>query len=183
LDWFWRGWFYTVDHVDLALAEVDEYKRVSQPIGEEVEEEAPMEEESSKKKKKKKKKKEEPVVEEPAKEQKKTKEFYALMFPEQYQRAPDDQLYYQLKLKNEGGLVMPVILEFQYEDGSSKEYRIPAEIWKYNDEEITKVFPSMKKVTKIILDPNKETADTDTSNNVWPPETEESRFQQFKEGQ
>ena len=185
LDWFWRGWFYTVDPVDIALVEVDEYKRVSQPIGEEeeVEEEPMVEETSKKKKKKKKKKKEEPAVEAPMKEEKKTKEFYALMFPEQYERAPEDQLYYQVKLKNKGGLVMPVILEFQYEDGSTKEYRIPAEIWKYNDEEITKVFPSMKKVTKVVLDPKKETADIDTSNNVWPPEAEESRFQQFKEGQ
>ncbi|MEM8901912.1 MAG: M1 family metallopeptidase, partial [Bacteroidota bacterium] len=125
LDWFWRGWFYTVDHVDIALEEVDEYKRASQPVGEGVEDEEPMEEETSKKKKKKRKKKDAPVVEAPVKEEKKTKEFYALMFPEQYPNAPEGQLYYQIKLKNKGGLVMPVILEFQYEDGSTKEFRIP----------------------------------------------------------
>ncbi|MEM9936576.1 MAG: M1 family metallopeptidase, partial [Bacteroidota bacterium] len=163
LDWFWRGWFYTVDHVDIALEEVEEYQRVAQPVSEKEEE--PIMEETDKKKKKRKKKGD-PVVPTPVKEEKKTKEFYALMFPEQYQRAPEDLLFYQVKLKNKGGLVMPVILEFQFEDGTSKVERIPAEIWKYNDEEITKVFPSMKKVTKIILDPDRETADTDTSNNV-----------------
>jgi hypothetical protein len=79
----------------------------------------------------------------------------------------DDDYYYQLDLSNVGGLVMPVILEFHFVDGSKKEVRIPAEIWKLQDQ-VSKVFVFDKKVKQIILDPHKEIADVEKSNNYWP---------------
>jgi len=70
-----------------------------------------------------------------------------------------------------GGLVMPVIFGVEYEDGTNEEIRIPAEIWKMQNEKleetVSKVIITEKPVKKITLDPNLETADTDTSNNVW----------------
>ena len=70
-----------------------------------------------------------------------------------------------------GGLVMPVIFKLEYADGTSEVIRIPAEIWKMQNERLTetvnKVIITNKAVNKIILDPNLETADTDVSNNVW----------------
>ncbi len=70
-----------------------------------------------------------------------------------------------------GGLVMPVIFKLEYLDGTSDEIRIPAEIWKMQNERLTetdsKVLIINRAVNKIILDPNLETADTDVSNNVW----------------
>jgi len=77
----------------------------------------------------------------------------------------------QVDLKMIGGLVMPVILQLTFEDGTSETVRIPAEIWKMQNEllqeTVSKVFVTDKLVTKIILDPNLETADTDTANNTW----------------
>ena len=70
-----------------------------------------------------------------------------------------------------GGLVMPVIFKVEYEDGTEEEIRLPAEIWKMQNEQleetVSKVLITDKPVAKIILDPNLETADTDTSNNTW----------------
>lgn len=70
-----------------------------------------------------------------------------------------------------GGLVMPVIFKLEYTDGTEDEIRLPAEIWKMQNERleetVSKVLITNKQVTKIVLDPNLETADTDTSNNTW----------------
>ena len=75
---------------------------------------------------------------------------------------------------------MPIILEFNYRDGSSEIIRIPAEIWKRNSETISKVFILDKEINDIILDPFLETADVDKNNNYWPPRNEPTRFQLFK---
>ena len=88
--------------------------------------------------------------------------------------------YYSIKFKNEGGLIMPIIMEFQFADGTSEVVRIPAEIWRKNHEEVNKVFYFEKEVTDIVLDPFLETADTERNNNYWPPRQEPSRFELFK---
>jgi hypothetical protein len=85
----------------------------------------------------------------------------------------DKEVYLcQVDLKMIGGLVMPVILKLEYQDGSSEEVRIPAEIWKMQNEllenSVSKVLVTNKSVKKVVLDPNLETADTDVSNNAWP---------------
>jgi len=91
----------------------------------------------------------------------------------------DDLNYYQIKLSNKGGLVMPVILEFEYADGTSEVVRIPAEIWKLGEStNVSKVFAKEKEVVSITLDPFLETADTDTSNNAFPPKKEDSKLKQ-----
>ena len=83
--------------------------------------------------------------------------------------------------KKEGGLVMPVILEWTFEDGTTEIERIPVEIWRKNENQFTKVFVKEKEVTSIRLDPFKETADIDESNNNWPVRELPSRFQVFKQ--
>ena len=75
---------------------------------------------------------------------------------------------------------MPIILEFTFEDDSSSEVRIPVEIWRRNNEEVTKTFYFEKIVKRIALDPHLETADVNTSNNYWPTKQEVSRFQLYK---
>ena len=95
-----------------------------------------------------------------------------------------DKHYYEIKFTNVGGLVMPLILEFEYEDGTKEIQRIPAEIWRFGKSQmVTKVFAKDKPVKQIILDPNYETADTDPYNNSFPrlEEQEKTRFQKFKD--
>ena len=88
--------------------------------------------------------------------------------------------YYELAFRNIGGLVMPILLRFEFIDGTSEEHHIPAEIWRLNQDRVSKVFVTEKEVSQIILDPYLETADTDTSNNYYPPRQEISRFELFK---
>jgi hypothetical protein len=86
---------------------------------------------------------------------------------------------YELKFKNIGGLVTPLIIEWTYTDGSKEIDRIPAEIWRNNEVEISKVFIKHKEVANIVVDPNFELADVEVSNNTFPKKTQ-SKFDQFK---
>lgn len=75
---------------------------------------------------------------------------------------------------------MPLIIQFNYTDGSSEVQRIPAYIWRKNESEVTKVFPTKKEVESIVLDPYRETADIDEENNYFPRRDIPSRFELFK---
>ena len=185
LDWFWKGWFYTIDNVDIEVADVTWYKYDDQ-----IEEEATV----SNKKRQKKKKKE--GGDESGRIH--TKGFTPddIISPEEKLLIPiplkttlsetdelinADQNYYEVKLKNQGGLVMPVILQFNFRDGSSEIKLIPAEIWRQNEDEVTKVFVLDKELENVVLDPFKETADVNEANNHFPPKEIPSDFQRYKE--
>src|SRR5262249_26988783 len=84
---------------------------------------------------------------------------------------------------NKGGLVMPIILEWTYKDGTKEIERIPAQVWRKNEGHLTKLFVKDKEVESIKLDPNRETADIDESNNSWPTVRTESKFEGFKANQ
>jgi hypothetical protein len=88
--------------------------------------------------------------------------------------------HYEITYEKPGGLVMPIIVEFTYKDGSKEKKTYPAQIWRYTDDEVTKVFSSTKQITSIMIDPDLETADVDTSNNSFPRQNAD-KFDQFKE--
>ncbi|RMG18322.1 MAG: M1 family peptidase, partial [Bacteroidetes bacterium] len=106
--------------------------------------------------------------------------FYAQLSEEQRRRLGPEAYFYELTFENVGGLVMPIILEFTLADGSTKVERLPAEIWRRNDERVKKVFVFEQEVVQILLDPFKETADIDLGNNLWPVKKGESPFEKFK---
>ena len=89
--------------------------------------------------------------------------------------------FYEINFEAIGGLLMPVILEFEFIDGSREKQYIPAEIWLKNDKEVSKVFVFEKELVRVVLDPNLETADTDRNNNYWPKRAQSSRFKLFKQ--
>ena len=88
--------------------------------------------------------------------------------------------FYQLDFTNKGGLVMPIIIEWTYKDGTKEIERIPAQVWRKNENHVTKLFVKDKEVASIKLDPNRETADIDESNNSWPVVQTESKFEIYK---
>ena len=94
-----------------------------------------------------------------------------------------DKHFYELTLSNKGGLVMPVIIEWTYKDGTKEIDRIPAQVWRTNEKKITKTFMKDKEVASVKLDPMRETADIDESNNSWGNIAEPSKFQLFKQKQ
>ena len=199
LDWFWRGWFYTTDHVDISLDQVNWFKintgnpEIENPIAKALLEKnntfigdirnqtlIPKTLDES----------------DPA-----SIDFYTTYDPfhtsildkEDYLNIIEnlgeaeleilnaDKNYYELHFSNIGGLVMPVILEFEYIDGTKEVVRIPAELWKSNNEQVSKVFVFDKELARVTLDPFLETADVDRNNNYWPARVEPTRFQLFKD--
>ena len=91
--------------------------------------------------------------------------------------------FYEISFKNVGGLVMPLIIEFSFTDGTTEVRRIPAEIWRVYEEKVSKVFIFDKEVKSFRLDPFLETADTDLNNNTWPREMQATRYQLYKQEQ
>ena len=87
---------------------------------------------------------------------------------------------YELTFSNKGGLVMPIIVEWTYKDGTKEVDRIPAQVWRLNEKKVVKTFVKDKEVASIKLDPMRETADIDESNNTWGTIAEPTKFQMFK---
>jgi len=87
--------------------------------------------------------------------------------------------FYEVTFEKPGGLVMPLIVELEYNDGTKERHNYPAQIWRYNDNEVSKVFKTTKEIKKITIDPDLETADIDTSNNSWPKK-DNSKFDKFR---
>ena len=170
LDWFWRGWFYTNDHCDVAITGAKEFK---------VNFNTPSEGATKKSVSKSISKQAEagqfdPILQSIARAEDPAKAYELVknnITDTRRDKLNEGNYFYQVDLKMIGGLVMPVIFKLEYADGTSEEVRIPAEIWKMQNERLTetvsKVLITNKPVSKITLDPNLETADTDVSNNVW----------------
>jgi len=183
LDWFWRGWFYTNDNVDVNLEDVTWFRLRSEKIDPE---------------KKEIKAKQGDLA--AGKGDGATTDFsngpnqFTLAnTPEalngEFRSRVDDNAIrlklegrhiYQIKFRNIGGLVTPLVIEWTYKDGSKEVERIPAEIWRENENQVTKIFIKDKEVTNILLDPNFELADVEMSNNVFPKKTSASKFDQFR---
>lgn len=92
-----------------------------------------------------------------------------------------NQYAYELHLSNKGGCVMPLIVGWEFEDGSTEVDRISAYVWRKNEYQITKSFVKKKKAVRIQIDPMRETADIDEDNNSWPATLKYNRFEVFKQ--
>jgi len=100
--------------------------------------------------------------------------------PSAEQTKYENKFFYELNFSNKGGLVMPIIVEFTYKDGTKEIDRIPAQIWRHNELKTSKFYVKDKEVESILVDPLRETADIDTSNNSWGGKAKESKFRVFK---
>jgi hypothetical protein len=87
---------------------------------------------------------------------------------------------YELSFSNKGGLVMPIIVEWTFKDGTKEVDRIPVTIWRLNEKKVSKLFAKDKEVASIQLDPMKETADINEANGMWPIKEMPSKFQLYK---
>lgn len=197
LDWFFRGWFYSTDHVDLSIDSLALYAidtgdpEAREAMARKREEEAPTTLSEGRNKELPKFIDENPELKDfynteydplAATEGEKAafEKFLAELSDEEKELLATKANFYVVELSNIGGLVMPVILELEFEDGTTEEVRIPAEIWRRNSERVTKLLLTEKEVASITLDPYLETADIDLDNNHWPRRPVPSRFQLFK---
>ena len=200
LDWFWKGWFYGVEAADQAIAEVEWYS---------VDKQDPAVAMAEKKASDMSKKETistirnrtdipQSVVEaDPTmrdfynsydpykvteKDKAKQEAYLQTLSADEKKWLDETKNFYVLKLKNKGGLVMPIIIQAQFEDGTTQDFRFPAEIWRLNNKEISKTISTTKKVEKFKLDPYFEIPDIDTSDNVFPREPEKpTKFQLIKQ--
>jgi hypothetical protein len=182
LDWFWKGWFYTTDVCDQSIDQVKWFK---------------MRKTESDPETKNLKVKQGDLN---AKDEKKFDnfnngpepfsltntdprmygEFRSQIDDKAIMQKLDNKNIYEVTLSNKGGLVMPVIIQWTYKDGSKEIERIPAEIWRINENKVTKVFVKDKEVTSIVLDPQQEITDVNAQDNVFPKSQSASKFDEFK---
>jgi len=187
LDWFWRGWFYTTDYVDIAIKEVKEYfvspnpseefkKLMIEEMGiprnrwrsliflDQLENDLENNKENQ-----------------PTENSKLLNNYLKENYSkEQIENLNVPNFYYEIIFEKPGGLVMPIIIDIEYDDGTIERKKYPAQVWRKNDSEVRKVLTSNKRILSVNLDPDKETADIDTSNNSWPEKEIESEFDKFK---
>ncbi len=199
LDWFWRGWFYTTEHCDMNLKSVREFTingrdpKVEKALLKAKADAQPADISLTRDK-------QEgiiPIVDQypvtrdkynddnpyavSAEDEKRYEEYKKNLTPEEQKLLNEANYFYELTVENVGGLLMPVIFEFTFEDGTKQIERIPAEIWKMSEATASKVFRFGKKVTNIALDPLLETADVELNNNFWPTKNVPSQFELFKQ--
>ena len=188
LDWFWRGWFYSTDYVDIGIKNFKRFyispdpsknvKDVFDGYGISKNELSPLvfmvtdDEESF----------DSNLMDgNPIEKSLPLKKFIDENYLEDdINKLRTSNYFYEIEFEKPGGLVMPVIFELTYSDGSKKIIRYPAEIWRKNDDSFKKVLITEKEIKNIKLDPNEETADTDLSNNNWPKIELPSDFEMFK---
>lgn len=198
LDWFWRGWFYTTDHVDIAITDVTEYRiDDGDPVkGSEMkrQEKAEQPETLSQRHNKPLKKRigrfpelsdfyndfDELAVSDDDKQ--KFAKYLKELKPEERRLLNLKTNFYIAEFQNKGGLVMPLILKITHTDGSVRELRLPAEIWVKDSTSTSRLIMSEKPMQSIEVDPHLETADVDRSNNYFPPKIQKSRFKLYQEG-
>ena len=201
LDWFWRAWFFTTDFVDISLDEVNWYELNTMNPDVEM---ALKKEKDGNADKFIGDTRNLSIVKDPLNEtDDNIDDFYGkrdiykvdALHLQDYEKFKEGltekeltllnsgKQFYELKFTNKGGIPMPLIIRFTFEDNSTEVIRIPVEIWRRSEFEVSKVFMFDKEVSAIRLDPFLETADTDLNNNSWPEERAPTRYDLFKKKQ
>ncbi len=182
LDWFWRGWFYSTDVVDIGVKSVKRYVVSPDPSAEvseilerynmTVEDLSPsvfMVADDS-----------ELYSEELAAKPAEDNSEILKTALEGNEGNPLPKYFYEVEFEKPGGIVMPIIAEYTYADGTKERVKYPVQLWRKNDASVTKLITSDKELIGVTIDPDEETADIDLSNNAWPKEEEATDFDQFK---
>jgi aminopeptidase N len=187
LDWFWRGWFFSTDYVDIGIKEVKQYFVTDEPTAELKNVKARRGRfgtatgpyvylvESNHKELKNNRKK--ALANEDISS---LNEFISTKFSaEEKAKLKSPKYFYEVEFDKPGGMIMPIIVELQFEDGTSESHHFPAQIWRKSNQTATRVFATEKPIKKIQLDPKLETADIDVTNNTWPKEAVKSKFDEL----
>ena len=180
LDWFWRGWFYSTDVVDIGVKSVKQYYVSPKPSQEVVDLLANygMTAEDLG-----------PSVFMVADDSEEFTEDLTQGSPTDHSEALAENLpegkrlpkyFYEIEFEKPGGIVMPIIVEYSYADGSTERVTYPVQVWRKNDDAVRKLVTSDKELTGVTVDPDAATADVNLTNNAWPKEEADTDFDQFK---
>ena len=188
LDWFWKGWFYATDVVDLGIKNVKQFY---------VTEDATKENAASVNRRGRRMPNSGPMIylvnsesselKPESKTALETEKVMALndylnknYSAEEKAALKNPKYFYEVEFDKPGSLMMQIIAELQFEDGTSETHKFPVQIWRRNNITAKRVFATEKKVVKIQLDPKLETADIDVTNNTWPKEAVVDKFEQIE---
>ena len=188
LDWFWKGWFYSTDVVDLGIKNVKQFY---------VTEDASKEAAAAVNRRGRRMPNSGPMIylvnsestelKPESKTALETEKVMALndylnknYSTEEKAALKNPKYFYEVEFDKPGSLMMPIIAELQFEDGTSETHKFPVQIWRRNNTTAKRVFATEKKVVKIQLDPKLETADIDVTNNTWPKEAVVDKFEQIE---
>ena len=196
LDWFWRGWFYSTDHVDIAIDGVRQFNIDTQDpdlekqLKKDLRDQEPRTLSSERNEPLVKRSHEFPnlldfynefdplnVTEQ---DKKQYADLLASLSDEEKALLQNDTNFYVINFKNIGGLVMPIILQIEFDDGTVETRHLPVEVWVRDNERIAHVVMTNKEIKRMTLDPRLQTADVDLANNYYPPQVPKSRFQLYK---
>ena len=188
LDWFWRAWFYSTDYTDIGVKDVKKYyvsSKMNKQVREMIEARGMKESDLP------------PLVylvEEDSEDFEQAMKTQTLndvttlqsyimdnISAEDRAKLKSPRFFYDVTFEKPGGIPMPIIVEYTYSDGSTKRETFPAQVWRKNDKEVRKVVASEMEITKIMVDPDQETADIDTANNTWPKRKKLGEFKKFKD--
>jgi len=208
LDWFWRGWFYSTDACDISIDSVKYAKadvNGNLPGDKTISAKAPKPAVNSFEDVSKIRNREDKSIKFVTDADTATRDFYwrydrgmepvdtnsySLNVPSGVDELDPSQkekyankYFYELSFGNKGGLIMPIIVEWTFKDGTKEVDRIPAQVWRLNEQKVKKFFMKDKEVASIKLDPMRETADINESNNTWGTMPEPSKFSLFKQKQ
>ncbi len=201
LDWFWRGWFYSTDHVDIGIEGVELFQ---------IDRGDP--DQTAERKRQERDRKEKSISDERNESLRRRiewqpglKDFYNSPQYDEFAVEETDRKafrkfmegldatersllerksnFYVVTFENVGGLVMPIIVRLHFTDGGSELVTIPAEIWRADSRKVRKLFVTEKEILRLELDPKRQTADVDAGNDHWPPKIVPSRFKLFKESE
>jgi hypothetical protein len=198
LDWFWRGWFYGTEPCDIAVTNVTKYRidtqdpSVEKTRKKKIKDAEPL---SISEQRNKTDIKEYFVQKYPELEdfynkydalnvtnydKEKYQKYFGALNENEKKLLAQKSNFYLIDFENVGGLIMPLIVEFEYEDGTKEINRIPAEVWARNNKKVSKLFITEKAIKQITIDPLQETSDINLKNNFYPERIIESEFQLFK---
>lgn len=192
LDWFWRGWFYTTDVNDISIKEVNQFVLTDEPttrvknmaaaygmpvdqfpkmihlVRRNSDDYKPEYEKNTN----------------PAENFQILKDYLDKNFTKEEQaNLKNVKYFYEIVFEKPGDLVMPILVDIVYVDGSKESFNFPALIWRLNENQVSKVFPSEKEIKEIIIDPKEITADVNLDNNFWPQREVKDKFEEFKSKQ
>jgi hypothetical protein len=180
LDWFWRGWFYTTDVVDIGINSFKKYSISTTPgtqvkelienydmSSEDMSPSVYMEEE-----------KDDQTINKLREDRLKVLEEY---LKENNNESKIPKYFYEIGFEKPGGIVMPIIVKYSYADGTSDLVRYPVQLWRKNIDQVYKVITSDKEIIEVTLDPDFETSDININNNNWPRKEIKSKFKLFKD--
>ena len=201
LDWFWRGWFFGTDAVDIALNDVRAYRMNTMNAAVENKQDQQAYNQGNYIISRERNRAE--GIKFAVEQDTSLLDFYNKYDRFEVSKTADQEFqqylsslnederklyeskknFYELDFSNEGGLVMPIIIEWTFKAGTKEVAKIPAYIWRKDEHKVTKVFAKDKEVISVQLDPYRETADINEENNAWPRKAKPSRFELFKQQQ